>query len=267
MDKILYGCQTYSWQMSFEKYAKKIPQIASVMKRAGFQGIEAEVCMLGNKYFPDREKLNHVLKKENLQFAALALPLLWREEEETEEERQIADTAIEFVKGMKGSILVLCHLPGRDRKDLRQRQDHQIRCITEVAKRAEAEGVTTVYHPNSSYGSIFRTREDYEYLFDGIAGSCLGYAPDAGHIAHGGMDPKEVISTYYGKVKHVHFKDMGSDGSWKSMGEGGIDFPGIVKMLKEKAYKGWIMVEEESEDARKNPDLVTLENGQYIQKL
>ena len=60
---------------------------------------------------------------------------------------------------------------------------------------------------------------------------------------------------------------MGSDGSWKSMGEGGIDFPGIVKMLKEKAYKGWIMVEEESEDARKKPDLVTLENGQYIQKL
>ena len=101
----------------------------------------------------------------------------------------------------------------------------------------------TGYHPNSSFGSAFRTREDYDLLLNGIANSPLGYAPDAGHIAHGGMDPLEIIRTYREKVVHMHFKDMARDGSWQSMGEGCIDFPGIVRFMDQTGYDGWITIE------------------------
>lgn len=267
MSSIKFGCQTYSWQMTMEKYSGNISHIADIVSQSGFEGLEAEVCMLGEHYFSEGRVLNECLELRKLAFGALALPLPWVNSEETVEEKRLADRAIEFVSDVPGSILVLCHLPGETRDNLRIRQRNQIACITQVAKRAEEKGVVTAFHPNSSMGSIFRTEEDYEILMDGINNTPLGYVPDAGHIAHGGMDPLKIIKRYHEKIKHVHFKDMDCGGHWKTMGKGEIDFPGIVNYLAEIAYSGWIMVEEESKEARVNPDKAAFDNGKYIQKL
>lgn len=263
MSNILFGVQTYSWQMSYDKFRGQIPHIAGIGKQAGFNGMEAEVCMLDH-LFPNVEEVRAIMNENNLTFGALALPLNWLNAKETSDEKLLADKAIDFVKEMGSCKLILCHLPQADRNNLEQRQKNQVACITEIAKRAADKGVVTGFHPNSSYGSAFRTREDYSFLLDSIANSPLGYAPDAGHIAHGDMDPLSIIKEYREKVNHVHFKDMSADGVWKSMGEGSIDFPGIVKYLDETDYDGWIMVEEESADAAVDPDRVTLANGKYI---
>ena len=47
MSKILYGSQTYPWQMNVEKYHGQVPHMVEVLKQAGFTGIEAEIVMLG----------------------------------------------------------------------------------------------------------------------------------------------------------------------------------------------------------------------------
>ena len=267
MSNIRFGLQTYSWQMSYEKYRGRIDHIADIGEAAGFIGMEAEVCML-DALFPHVEQVRGIMERHHMQFAALALPLNWLEPRETEEERALADKAIRFVREMgAGCILALCHLPQKDRSELETRQKNQVACITEVARRAADAGVRTGFHPNSSDGSAFRTREDYDILLNAIANTPLGYAPDAGHIAHGGMNPLEIIRTYREKVVHMHFKDMARDGSWQSMGEGCIDFPGIVRFMDQTGYDGWIMVEEESDKAVVDPDAVTLANGKYIATL
>lgn len=267
MGDIHFGVQTYSWQMSYEKYRGRIDHIATIGAQAGFEGMEAEVCML-DTLFPDVKKVSGIMKENGLRFATLALPLQWLDAQETQEEKEMADKAIVFVKEMGDDCkLALCHLPQADRKDLEQRQKNQIACITQIARRAADAGVATCFHPNSSSGSAFRTREDYVTLLYGIAESPLGFAPDAGHIAYGDMDPLHIIKTYRDKIMHVHFKDMASDGTWQAMGAGYIDFPGIVSYLRDTDYDGWIMVEEESAKAAVDPDRVTLANGQYVEKL
>lgn len=263
MSKIHFGCQTYSWQMSYDKYAGKLPEIMTVMKESGFAGIEAEVCMMGN-YFDDWAAFDELLHRYDMKYAALALPLNWRGKKETDEEYALAQKSIEFLKHFPGTLLLLCHLPGEDRENLAERQKNQISCITAIAKRATDVGIVTAFHPNSSFGSAFRTREDYTLLLDSIAGTELGYCPDAGHIAHGGMDPVEIVRAYMPLVKHVHFKDMNPQGVWESMGRGCIDFPQIVRDLQQADYKGWIMVEEESAAAQVDPNIVTRENGTYF---
>jgi inosose dehydratase len=50
------------------------------------------------------------------------------------------------------------------------------------------------------------------------------------------------------------------------MGAGIIDFPGIVRMLKDTGYSGWIMIEEESPDAEVDPDTAATKNGEYLQR-
>ena len=266
MRKHLFGCQTYSWQMSFDRFGGEISQIAATVRRAGFQGIEAEVVMLGETYFSDWGMVKELMDREGLEFAALALPQHWVYPQETEEEYLLAQRAIEFVSHFPQAKLVLCHLPLENRVGLKQRRKNHIGCILDVARRADEKGVLTAFHPNSAPGSVFRTREDYEVLMDGIWKSSLGYAPDAGHIANGNMDPLAVIKAYHEKVNHIHFKDMSPSHQWKSMGEGCIDFKAIVSYLDSVGYDQWIIVEEESEEAEVDPDRVTLQNGAYVRQ-
>lgn len=52
------------------------------------------------------------------------------------------------------------------------------------------------------------------------------------------------------------------------MGEGIIDFKGITKYLKESDFEGWIIVEDECDQAIVDPDGVTLKDGGvYIEEV
>jgi inosose dehydratase len=257
------GCQTYTWQMSYDKYASQLGHIIDVVEKAGFRGIEPEVCMLG-PYRKNPELLAEDLQKRNLELAALCLALPWANDKETAEEEKEANLVFEFLKHFPGTLLTLVNLPGKDRSNLEERQKNALSCVNEVGKRASHFGITSAYHPNSPEGSVFRTKEDYEVMFSGLDTRYVGYAPDSGHIANGGMDPVKVIRSHRSIIKHVHFKDITADRQWTSMGDGVIDHPAILKFLVETDYPGWIMVEEESVQAEVEPDHYTLQNGQYM---
>ena len=62
------------------------------------------------------------------------------------------------------------------------------------------------------------------------------------------------------------FKDRKADGSWAVMGEGEIDYPGIVRYLEETRYGGWIMVEDESPLAGEDSDGVVMMDGEYMKR-
>ena len=48
MSHIKYGSQTYPWQMNADqKFHGQVPHMVDVLLKAGFTGIEAEICMLG----------------------------------------------------------------------------------------------------------------------------------------------------------------------------------------------------------------------------
>jgi inosose dehydratase len=258
-----FGFQSYTWQMSGDKFAGKLPHILDVIQAAGGSGFEPEVCMLG-EFRADSLRLKDELQQRGLQLGALCLALDWRLPEETDEERSEADFVFQYMKAFPESALILVQLPGNDRSDLQVRQKNALANINAVSKRASQQGIICAYHPNSPSGSIFRTKEDYEVLLNGIDANYCGYAPDSGHIAKGGMDVKDIFQIYRSLIKHVHFKDINVQGRWSALGQGMIDHLYLVNFLVETDYQGWVMVEEESEEAEVEPDQVTLENGLYI---
>jgi len=263
MSTLKFGCQTYSWQMSYDTYSQRLDHIIKVAAEAGFTGIEPEVCMLG-AYRMEPERLLDTLEAHALHLGALCLVCDWCAPRETEAERIEADCAITFLKNFPGTLLTLCQMPGKDRDNLHERQQHCLACITEVAHRAAKAGIATAFHPNSPPGSVFRVEEDYRLLLDALESSVLGFAPDTGHIARGGMNPHDIFHQYTAKIHHVHYKDMTADRNWIEMGRGVIDFPLITADLHHARYSGWIMVEDESPAAETDPDGVTRRNGQYI---
>ncbi|MFC5650600.1 sugar phosphate isomerase/epimerase family protein [Paenibacillus solisilvae] len=263
---ISFGFQTYTWQMSYEKHRDRLDHILDIVQQAGGAGVEPEVCMLG-RYGDDPLALSNALEERGLQLGALCLALAWREAGETAEEKVEADRIIRFLKHFPETLLTIVQLPGKDRSDLANRQKNALLSINAVARRAYEEGIVCAYHPNSPSGSIFRIEEDYRMLLDGIDSRYCGYAPDTGHIVKGGMDVESVFRAYRPLIRHVHFKDMEQlSGHWSALGKGSINHKGIVQYLKETDYDGWIMVEEESQEAGRQPDRVTLQNGIYVRE-
>lgn len=268
MSKIKFGSQTYPWQMNLEKYRGQVPHMTEVLRRAGFTGMEAEICMLGD-YYLDWKKLKELLEERQVEFAALAFYEDWLLPRETEEERERADQAIEFLSHFPTAKLALCHVaadPFRERH-LYEKQKNQMSCVAAVAGRAAEAGIVTVYHPNSGSNSVFRYESDYHIMFDTLYAKGIGYAPDVGHMMNGGIDPLRVIREHRELVRHVHFKDMKPDHSWTTMGQGIGPFREIVDFLEETGYRGWIMTEDESPEAVLDSDGVVLADGAYMRSI
>jgi inosose dehydratase len=260
---IPFGFQTYTWQMSYNKYRDRLDHILDVVCSAGGTGVEPEVCMLG-RYNRDPGALQEALDSRGLKLGALCLALEWRNAEETEEERVEADRIIRYLQRFPGTVLTLVQLPGQDRRELEKRQANALASINAVARRAFEQGIVCAFHPNSPTGSIFRIEDDYRVLFEGLDARYCGYAPDTGHIAKGGMNVEAIFRMYRPFIRHVHFKDMDANKTWTALGQGSIDHEAVTRYLRQTGYNGWIMVEEESAAAEADPDRVTVSNGAYI---
>ena len=258
---IQFGCQTYTWLMSGEKYKGRVDHILEVGHQAGFRGLESEVVMLGP--LRDPAKMRDTLAAKGMLLGGICLVEDWLHARETVAERENADYFIEYMRHFPGTMFILCQMPGQDRDHLEERQRNLLSCVNAIAARAAAHDVPCSYHPNSPGGSIYRTAEDYEILLNGLAPS-VGFAPDTGHIARAGMDTLSILRKYRDRVTHVHFKDMAEGGAWAAMGQGVIDFKGVVDYLGGTGYNGWIMVEDECQLAETQPDAATLYNGEFV---
>ena len=265
-NKINFGCQLYTWQMSGEKYAGKIPDILNTVKKTHFTGIESEIFMLGD-YFNNPSVLAKELNYAGIKLAAIALCCEWKFPKETESEKLLADKAIDFLKIFPGTQMATGQLAGIDRSCLYERQKNAISCLNTVAARASDKGISVSFHPNSPEGSIFRLYKDYEILLNFLDFDIIGFCPDTGHIAKAGMDVLDIFKKFSSLINNIHFKDISSNNEWAKMGHGVINFAEIVKFLKSADYSGWIMIEEESEEAETFPDQIVINNGDYVEKI
>ncbi len=263
MGKIKLACETYTWQMPGEQYKGKLDHIMGIVSQAGFTGIEPETSFFGD--LSDPFKMKETLNQHKLELAALVHVEDWLNPQETVLERENADRWIEFLQYFPDTIYLLVQMPGQDRKDLVVRQQNLLSCVNAIAERAVDQGIVCSYHPNSPEGSVYRNREDYEILLNGLNSDLIGYTPDVGHIAKVDMDPLEIVKQYRSLINLVHYKDMYADGNWAPTGAGVIDIRGITQYLIDTDYQGWIVMEDECDQAIADPDGVTLDDGRYIE--
>ena len=244
--QIQYGCQTYPWKMNISAYAGEVPHIIQKTAQAGFGGLEAEICMLGD-YFQKPEEVKALLEENHIVLAALVLHQPWEQPQETDEEKKQSDEAIEFLTHFPFAKLMVSHHAGQtprgEGEALLTRRKHLLSCMNAVA-----------------------SAEDYKVLFELMDQTRIGWVPDVGHIVNGGMDALALLKEGRSRNCHVHFKDRAADGTWAVMGKGDIDYPAIVRYLEESGYGGWIMVEDESPKAEQDSDGVVLWDGTYMKQ-
>ena len=144
----------------------------------------------------------------------------------------------------------------------------------------EKYGIRAVFHHHC--GGYIETPAEIEKLMRLTDPSLLGLCLDTGHYAFGGGNPIEALEKYGKRVWHIHFKDYNpeigclaneesydyfrlvKEGVFCELGKGGVDFPLIVKILKEKGYNGWIVVEQDILPGMGSPKKYALKNRDFI---
>jgi len=131
-----------------------------------------------------------------------------------------------------------------------------------VARRVlEETGLRTVLHHHT--GTWIETPAETEKLLAMTDASLLGLVFDTGHWAFGGGDPLAGIAQFAERIWYVHFKDhdpavaresrrqewdgpaaVGA-GIFPELGQGDVDFPGVLAALGRIGYEGWVVVEQD----------------------
>ena len=133
--------------------------------------------------------------------------------------------------------------------------------LAELARRALQHGVEVVFHPHA--GTYVETEIELDALMRVAPADLVFLCLDTGHIAYGGGDPVAVAHRYGTRVRHVHVKDVSGDvlsrvrkkgldygdavgqGVFTPLGEGIVDFAGLVEELKRQHYAGWWVLEQD----------------------
>ena len=258
-----FGSEVYTWFMSGNgtTHQNKLGHFIEIIAQAGFTGIQPIFTWMGDLVDPDR--LEAKLKEQGIELAALALALDWNGAEESENERIIADNAIALLERFPGAVLNTVQIP-TGRHNLEERRRSLVNIVNTVSARAAAKGIPCSFHPNSPHTSIIRTEEDYKVVLESLDITVTGWTPDVGHIINGGMNPLTKMKEYASLINHVHYKDWNGEPEFTLMGKGKVDLVSITQWLKDINYNGWIICEDEGEEALEDPDFVTLHDGRWI---
>jgi inosose dehydratase len=136
--------------------------------------------------------------------------------------------------------------------------------MSAFARHTLAHGVRLSYHHHM--GAYVESPADVDQLM-ALTGPELGLLFDSGHITFGGGDAVAVLKKHIKRVSHVHCKDvrpavttLARNGNWTFLqavmngafsvpGDGCIDFAGLLQLLYDNDYEGWLVVEAEQDPA------------------
>jgi inosose dehydratase len=115
--------------------------------------------------------------------------------------------------------------------------------LDEVARIAEASGLVASYHPHLS--TMAESPDQIERVFDRTP---IRFCPDTGHLQAAGGDPVELVRTYRERIDYVHIKDLDAAGNFVPLGQGVLDVGGVMRVLQETGFDGWVTVETDGWD-------------------
>jgi inosose dehydratase len=76
------------------------------------------------------------------------------------------------------------------------------------------------------------------------------------------------LRTFASRIIHVHLKDADAKNNWQPLGKGVCDIPAVLNFLEKGiGYRGWVVGEEESADARKDQIAAIRWNREYLTSL
>jgi inosose dehydratase len=151
----------------------------------------------------------------------------------------------------------------------------------------EETGLRSVFHHHSA-GFVETPAEVDRFLAETDPG-LIGLVFDTGHYSYGageeGPSVLEAMDRWADRIRYIHFKDYSPEiarrarqegwdyvqairaGVFSELGQGGVDFPGVVRWLRDRGYDGWAVVEQDVLPGMGTPKESARRNREYLATL
>lgn len=155
-----------------------------------------------------------------------------------------------------------------------------------VASAVMAEtGLRTVFHHHCA--GYVETHEEIERFLDLTDPRCIGLVFDTGHYVYGSgnSDVLDGLNAFRDRIWYIHFKDCQPEvaatargrgwdyfkalqhGVFCELGKGCVDFPAVLRWLKETGYTGYTLVEQDILPGMGNPADSARRNREYLRSI
>jgi inosose dehydratase len=146
------------------------------------------------------------------------------------------------------------------------------RNLNEVGKRTLEHGVKFAFHPHA--WTIVERKPEVDMILEMTDPNLVFLTLDTCHASVGGIESVSFARANYSRIAHFHFKDTlpvwsagtgwtgpapskeeeaamaaklglpkSPDAIYQRLGTGGVDFPGLIRVLRERNYAGWISLD------------------------
>lgn len=122
--------------------------------------------------------------------------------------------------------------------------------LDDVGRLARASGITIGIHPHLN--TVIETPEDTDAILARCDPALVGLALDTGHFHLAGGDVVAVLKKHGTRLNYLHVKDAVRPfarpdffPNLRDLGTGEVDFPGVMRALRDLRYQGWINVEQD----------------------
>ncbi|WPU23712.1 myo-inosose-2 dehydratase [Cedecea neteri] len=242
-------------------------------REAGFEGFE-----LGNKFPREAGALGPILDKYDLKLVSgwYSGRLL---ERTVEEEIEAVQPHLTLLRELGAKVLVFAEVTHcihgeqqtpvhlRPRFPVERWQEYGEK-LTAFARYTQQQGVQIAYHHHM--GTVIESADDVNNLMI-HTGPEVGLLLDTGHLTFAGADPLSVAERWISRINHVHCKDVRAgvladvknrktsfldavlSGVFTVPGDGCVNYPPIMALLKKHGYQGWLVVEAEQDPAVAHP--------------
>ena len=268
MSQIRIACQTYTWEMLGDGWKGRVDEILDWIAVAGYAGIEITNNMI-REYEGRPREFARALDQRNLSLAAFAYSSSsgFTDASQWEADMDGAQRVIDFMRYFPEPRLGLGGAASPTREFAQAKLDQAIRFYNQVGRIASEGGVSVNVHPHSHFGSLLESAQEYKYLLDRLDPHMVSFGPDTGHIVRGGQDLLTCLRTNLPRITHLHLKDATATRQWVGLGEGVCDFPAVMALLESVRYSGWVVGEEESDNARLDGVAAIRRNRAYLHSI
>lgn len=146
-------------------------------------------------------------------------------------------------------------------------------------------GLRTVFHHHCA-GYVETPNEIARFLLE-TDPKAIGLVFDTGHFSYGAghYDVIESMERFRDRIQYVHLKDCHSEiagraradrwdyfealrqGVFCELGKGGVDFPAVLRWLKQNNYKGYALVEQDVLPGMGSPKESAQRNREYLRSI
>jgi inosose dehydratase len=265
-----YEVNAFTWR------GVTLPKSIEILSELGYKGVE----LIGawneqiRAAYGTIDAFKAHLKSNDIELAGVYYNDMWHERSRWPTIMNTSERLAQFLQDCKCSNMVL-GAPARRAVGWVVTDKHletMAECLHRMAALTLNYGVKPTLHPH--YENLIETRAELDKIMALTEPDYVALCIDTAQLYVAGADPLDALSTYRDRVNYIHLKDgkeklhRGFKGRrYWALGQGKVDFPQAMRILKDMKYDDWIVVECDHQDPTPTPYEEAKMNKKYIDEV